>query len=257
TAVRSSNRLISALTQTFGFFLWGHWHSTVGAVKFLFGQDKGWNKSRLVTPKQPLTYRLKRAVDLIVCSTALICLSPLFPIIALAIKIDSSGPILFSQLRIGCAFPTHTEIFKMFKFRSMGTDAEQDGKPVWATEQDPRVTRVGKFLRKTRLDELPQLLNVIRGDMSLIGPRPERPGFYQDLENAIPFFAERTFWIRPGITGLAQVTQGYTETVEQARTKALFDHAYALKTHNLGDWLRTDSKIVLDTFLVMALGRGR
>lgn len=256
-AVRSSNSNISALTQTFGFFLWGHWHSTVGAVKYLSGRDKGWTKSRQIVPKQPLTYRLKRAVDLTFGSMALIFLAPLFPIIALAIKIDSRGPILFRQRRIGCAFPTHTDIFEMLKFRSMGTDAEQDGKPVWAIEQDPRVTRVGKFLRKTRLDELPQLLNVIRGDMSLIGPRPERPGFYQDLENAIPFFAERTFWIRPGITGLAQVTQGYTETVEEARTKALFDHAYALKTHHLADWLRTDSKIVLDTFLVMALGRGR
>ena len=154
----------------------------------------------------PVTGRAKRAFDFALASLALLMAAPLFPLIALLIKLDSPGPVLFRQLRIGRARSDRTLLFEMIKFRTMRVDAEQQTGAVWATRQDSRVTRVGRFLRKTRLDELPQLVNVLKGDMSLIGPRPERPGFYRRLEHEIPYFAERTYGVTPGITGLAQVS---------------------------------------------------
>jgi lipopolysaccharide/colanic/teichoic acid biosynthesis glycosyltransferase len=145
----------------------------------------------------------------------------------------------------------------MWKFRSMRADAERASGAVWATKRDPRVTRVGWFLRKTRLDELPQLVNVLKGDMSIVGPRPERPGFYGRLERAIPFFAERTVGLRPGITGFAQVRQGYDTCIEDVRRKVGFDHAYAMRLTSLGAWLATDLGIMLKTVMVMVTGRGQ
>lgn len=199
----------------------------------------------------------KRTADILGASIGLVVTAPLFPVIALAIKLESPGPIFFRQLRIGTAREHRTDIFEMIKFRSMRQDAEARTGAVWASKNDPRITRVGQFLRKTRLDELPQFINVLRGDMSLIGPRPERPGFYQNLETQIPFFAERTVGLRPGITGLAQVKQGYDETIEDVRNKVSFDHAYALRLQEPLGWLKTDFSIVWKTLAVMAFGRGR
>jgi lipopolysaccharide/colanic/teichoic acid biosynthesis glycosyltransferase len=139
----------------------------------------------------------------------------------------------------------------------MRTDAEAKTGPVWATSDDPRVTRVGRFLRKTRLDELPQCLNVLRGEMSVVGPRPERPVFVGRLEDDIPFYVERTYGLRPGITGLAQVNQGYDATVEDVRSKVLHDHAYAVLIRTPGSWLKTDLGIIAKTFTVMVLGKGQ
>lgn len=207
------------------------------------------------TPRS-VTYT-KRAMDIVLASCGLLACALLFPFIALAIKLNSPGPVLFRQLRIGHAEPTLTHLFWMYKFRTMGIDAEAKSGAVWATKADPRVTRVGRFLRKTRLDELPQLFNVLRGDMSLIGPRPERPGFYQKLENAIPFFAERTYGLKPGITGLAQVNQGYDRDIEDVRSKVGFDHAYALSLSNFSTWLLTDLRIMVQTVMVMVCGRGQ
>jgi lipopolysaccharide/colanic/teichoic acid biosynthesis glycosyltransferase len=150
-----------------------------------------------------------------------------------------------------------TELFRMLKFRSMYQDAEARSGAVWATKNDPRVTRVGLFLRKTRLDEIPQLINVLRGDMSLVGPRPERPGFYGKLERAIPFFADRTMGLRPGITGLAQVNQGYDTNLDDVRRKVTFDHAYAMRLAGTWSWLRLDLGIMVRTVTVMATGRGQ
>lgn len=200
---------------------------------------------------------LKRSVDIAGAGLGLVLCLPLFPLIALAIKLESPGPILFRQLRIGTMREDRTELFEMIKFRSMRQDAEKGTGAVWAAKNDPRVTRIGRILRKTRLDELPQFINVLRGDMSLIGPRPERPGFYQKLERAIPFFAERTVGLRPGITGLAQVRQGYDETLDDVRNKVSFDHAYALRLSSPLSWIKTDLTIVWETILVMAFGRGR
>jgi lipopolysaccharide/colanic/teichoic acid biosynthesis glycosyltransferase len=199
----------------------------------------------------------KRSFDILVALVALALTLPLWPLIALAIRLDSPGPVIFRQLRIGRALPDRTELFVMMKFRSMRVDAEARSGAVWAAKRDPRVTRVGAFLRKTRLDELPQLLNVLKGDMAIIGPRPERPGFYQRLEREIPFFAERTAGLRPGITGLAQVRQGYDTCIADVRRKVAYDHAYALTLTGVLAWLRADCAIALRTVAVMAGGRGQ
>lgn len=199
----------------------------------------------------------KRGMDIGLSLIGLALCACLFPLIAAAIYLNSPGPVLFKQMRIGHADPNKTSIFWMYKFRTMRTDAESKTGAVWAKAQDPRITRVGLFLRKTRLDELPQLFNVLRGDMSLIGPRPERPGFYQKLESAIPFFAERTWGLKPGITGLAQVNQGYDRDIEDVRSKVGFDHAYALSLGGFLTWLRSDISIIFKTLIVMVCGRGQ
>lgn len=201
--------------------------------------------------------RMKRAMDITIASIGLLACLILSPFIAIAIYCSSPGSILFRQLRIGHADSHKTEIFWMYKFRTMNLNAEAKTGAVWATESDPRITPIGRFLRKTRLDELPQLYNVLRGDMSLIGPRPERPGFYQKLETAIPFFAERTWGLKPGITGLAQVNQGYDQNIEDVRNKVAFDHAYALNLSSFISWLKCDLHIMFKTVWVMVCGRGQ
>ena len=200
---------------------------------------------------------LKRKSDVIASSAALIILLPLFPLIALAIKLDSKGPVFFRQLRVGSYYPDRAEFFEMIKFRSMRSDAEKNTGAVWAQKTDPRITPIGKFLRKSRLDELPQLINVLKGDMSIIGPRPERPDFYRNLENEIPFYSDRTYGVRPGITGLAQVNQGYDSCIEDVRSKVAYDHSYALALESVSGWLMTDFKITLMTVWVMIRGRGQ
>ncbi len=205
----------------------------------------------------PFTGRAKRLFDLLLAAGGLLLTLPLYPMIALAIKLDSSGPVFFRQLRIGKAQPDRVELFEMIKFRTMLNDAERQTGATWAKKQDPRITRVGNLLRKTRLDELPQMINVLRGEMSMIGPRPERPGFYQRLEEEIPFFAERTYGVPPGITGLAQVNQGYDSCINDVRTKVGFDHRYALALDNPLSWLKMDFQIIAQTVVVMAKGRGQ
>ena len=199
----------------------------------------------------------KRCFDIAVALLALAITSPLWPLLALAIRLDSRGPVIFRQMRVGRVGTRRTELFEMWKFRSMRADAERLSGAVWASKRDPRITRVGWLLRKTRLDELPQLVNVLRGDMSIVGPRPERPGFYGRLEQAIPFFAERTCGLRPGITGLAQVRQGYDTCIDDVRRKVGFDHAYAMRLTGLGTWFMADLGIVVRTVAVMVMGRGQ
>ena len=205
----------------------------------------------------PRVAAAKRALDVLMALSALLFTAPLWPLLALAIRLDSPGPVFFRQLRVGRADPDRTALFVMLKFRSMRVDAEADTGAVWATKRDPRITRVGWLLRKTRLDELPQLLNVLSGDMSIVGPRPERPGFYQELETAIPFFAERTCGLRPGITGLAQVRQGYDTCIDDVRRKVAFDHAYGMRLGSLRSWLTCDISLMVRTITVMAMGRGQ
>ncbi|POB69210.1 sugar transferase, partial [Vibrio vulnificus] len=178
---------------------------------------------------------------------ALLVTLPLFPLIALAIKVTSKGNIIYKQLRVGRSTPEKMELFEIMKFRTMYCDAESRSGAVWATENDPRITPVGRFLRKTRLDELPQLFNVLKGEMSLIGPRPERPDFYQRLEQEIPYFADRTYGVLPGITGLAQINQGYDTSIEDVRRKVGFDHSYALSLNSFSNWLQTDIAIIVKT----------
>jgi lipopolysaccharide/colanic/teichoic acid biosynthesis glycosyltransferase len=138
----------------------------------------------------------------------------------------------------------------------MKADAEKKTGAIWAQKNDPRITRVGAFLRKTRLDELPQCINVLRGDMSIVGPRPERPEIAERLESSIPFYIERTYGLKPGVTGLAQVSQGYDASLEDVRSKVMYDHAYALRLNSAWNWLKTDLTILWRTIFVMVRGQG-
>jgi sugar transferase (PEP-CTERM system associated) len=195
--------------------------------------------------KSPLSLAVKRTVDILVSFILLLLVSPLLPLIALAIYVESGGPILFRQERVG--HKGHE--FELLKFRSMVQDAEKDG-PQWATQKDSRITRVGGFLRKTRLDEVPQLFNVFRGEMSLVGPRPERRVFCEMLEEKIPFFNLRHS-VRPGLTGWAQVRFRYGASLEDAKGKLELDLFYI---KNLS--LLVDLAILFETVKVVVLGRG-
>ena len=189
---------------------------------------------------------LKRAVDFSAALAGLLIASPVLALIALIIKLDSKGPILYGQERVG----RFGEIFKMYKFRSMRTDAEANG-PVWAGgEFDPRMTRMGAFLRRTHLDELPQLFNVLGGEMSLVGPRPERPMFVEQLDREIPGYDERLL-IKPGMTGLAQVHYRYDQSIADVKRKLRFDVLYIKRM-----CLMLDARILAWTLLVVVTGRG-
>ena len=166
--------------------------------------------------------------------------------IAAAIKIDTPGPVVYSQERVG----KDGKVFKMYKFRSMRADAEKDSGPVWAPQHDSRVTKVGRFLRNTRLDEIPQFINVLDGDMSLVGPRPERPFFVEKLSKEIPLY-HRRLKVRPGITGWAQIKQGYDRSIEDVKSKVRYDLFYI---ENMS--FRMDLKILLFTFYIMLMGKG-
>ncbi|WP_096619102.1 sugar transferase [Candidatus Enterovibrio altilux] len=205
----------------------------------------------------PTTAKAKRTFDIILTLIGLGLTLPIFPLVAIVIKLDSPGSIFFYQIRIGRLTPKISTIFRIIKFRTMCTNAESKTGATWATDRDSRITRVGHFLRKTRLDELPQFFNVLRGDMSLIGPRPERPGFYQKLENEIPYFADRTYFVTPGITGLAQINQGYDTCIEDVRSKVSYDHSYALSLSSTKAWLQMDCYIIFKTMLVMLTGSGQ
>jgi exopolysaccharide biosynthesis polyprenyl glycosylphosphotransferase len=163
----------------------------------------------------------KRVVDILLISLALPFLTLLLLPLAVAIRLDSSGPVFYRQTRSGRG----GKPFSIFKFRTMYVDAEKDGRARWATKDDPRITRVGRFLRKSRLDELPQVLNVLLGDMSLIGPRPERPEFVAELQEVIPFYRTRLM-VKPGLTGWAQINYDYGSTTEDALVKLQYDFYY-------------------------------
>jgi len=193
------------------------------------------------------TIYLKRCLD-VVCSVVLIALTaPVLALIALAIKLNSKGPVLFRQVRVGL----DGRPFVLYKFRSMREDAEAETGPAWACEQDGRITAAGKVLRKFRLDEIPQALNVLRGEMSFIGPRPERPFFVDMLQEHIPFYDLRHS-VKPGITGWAQVAYPYGASIEDAYEKLQYDLYYAKHLS-----LECDAVILLKTLRIVLFGRGR
>ncbi|MGI9485687.1 MAG: TIGR03013 family XrtA/PEP-CTERM system glycosyltransferase [Geminicoccaceae bacterium] len=169
----------------------------------------------------------KRSTDLFYSALVLAAVLPLLPLIALLVKLDSPGPVLYRQKRVGL----EGRIFEIYKFRSMRTDAEADGRARWARNDDERITRFGHFLRRSRLDELPQLFNVLKGDMSMVGPRPERPEFTEDLTKSLPLYQKR-HTIRPGITGWAQINYHYGASIEDAREKLEYD-LYYVKNYSL------------------------
>lgn len=216
------------------------------------------NQNNSLSDYVPQNVRIaKRIFDLFSATLLLLITLPLWPLIILAIRLDSKGPVFFVQQRIGVADAEQFHLFNMIKFRTMVTDAEVASGPVWASKNDPRITKTGRFLRKTRLDELPQLINVLKGEMSMIGPRPERAGIMAKLENQIPLFNERMYGVMPGITGLAQVYQGYDETIEDSRNKLGYDLAYSVSLVGLLSWIRMDLHIALKTVAVVILGRGQ
>ncbi len=188
----------------------------------------------------------KRAASVAVSIVGLVLCLPVVPFVALAIKLSSPGPLLYRQKRIG----KDDVIFYCHKFRTMRADAEADTGATWAADEDPRITRVGRFLRTTRLDEIPQLWNVLKGDMSLVGPRPERPEFIEWLKQEIPFYNLR-HTVRPGITGWAQIRYKYGSTVEDAKEKLRYDLFY-IKNMSPG----LDALVFFDTVKTILLGRG-
>lgn len=187
---------------------------------------------------------LKRLVDIALCSVGLLIAAPLIAVLGLLIKLSSKGPVFYVQERLGKG----GKPFSIFKLRTMSIDAEAGG-PKWATQGDPRVTPLGRFLRKCHLDELPQLVNVISGDMSLIGPRPERPCFVQKLQGSIPLYTARLV-AKPGITGLAQVKHHYDRSIEDVETKLKYDLEYI---HNA--CLLMDLQILALTVVKVVSGR--
>jgi lipopolysaccharide/colanic/teichoic acid biosynthesis glycosyltransferase len=236
----------------------------------------------------------KRLTDVVGASVGLALTLPLYPFIAAAIYVESPGPVFFRQRRAGqlrvpeerseggLPRPQFHE-FMMFKFRSMRLDAEKNTGPVLATAGDPRITKVGRFLRKTRLDEIPQFINVLLGQMSIVGPRPERPELAEQLAMAIPYFEERMRDVKPGITGLAQISLSYSgkalpdsvlskfeadltnpfkvEGAEDAladdmRMKLLYDLAYSAATEDLRAFLALELSIIIRTPLVMLGAKG-
>lgn len=235
----------------------------------------------------------KRALDVVASGLLLALAAPLMLLAAVAIKLDSPGPVLYRQRRAGALLGVerregrqylHFVEFDMPKFRTMCDDAEKGTGAVLARKGDPRVTRVGRWLRATRLDELPQLWCVLRGHMSLVGPRPERPRLLRDFAFAIPFFEERMRGVKPGLTGFAQINLGYSgdalpgteiarlqdalrnpfeidaaegALADDMRLKLLYDLAYSAALDDLWTYLRTELEIILKTPLVMLRGLGQ
>jgi len=189
---------------------------------------------------------LKRSVDLAAAAIGLIVSLPIMAVVALLVRLDSKGPVIFRQTRVG----RMGKCFEVLKFRSMSVDAEKTNGAQWASENDPRVTRIGRSLRKYRLDELPQFVNVIRGEMSFVGPRPERPYFVKELRKTIPYYDERHS-VRPGLTGWAQVQYAYGSSIEDAFNKLEYDLFYL---QNMS--LTFDLAIIFQTIRIVFGGRG-
>ncbi|WP_287242916.1 sugar transferase [Pseudoalteromonas sp.] len=188
----------------------------------------------------------KRIIDVVLATCLILLFSPIALIAYILIKLESPGPAIYKQKRVG----QYNEEFKIIKFRSMRVDAERDGAK-WAKENDDRITKVGHFIRKTRIDEIPQLINVIRGEMSIVGPRPEREVFIEQLEKSIPYYRFRHA-VKPGVTGLAQIRYPYGASLNDAIWKHKYDIHY-IKHHSTMD----DLKIIFKTIKVVLCGMGR
>ncbi len=196
--------------------------------------------------KSRISRVMKRLVGVLVSTVMLIVFSPLLLVVAVAIKLDSRGSAFFSQERVG----EYGKIFMMHKFRSMDADAEKESGPVWAEEDDPRITRVGRIIRKLRIDEIPQLWNVFKGDMSFVGPRPDLINFVEKLKEIIPYYNERLS-VKPGVTGWAQIKYAYSSSEEEALEKLKYDLYYIKNMSIVMDLI-----IIFHTVKIVLLGRG-
>jgi lipopolysaccharide/colanic/teichoic acid biosynthesis glycosyltransferase len=240
-----------------------------GAAGSLPTIQKLWASDRLRSPYPEDTTHLRqsrgiRVLNFVVALAALIILSPVLLIIALLVRLTSRGPVFYTQTRVGMdrrepldpnknhrrQLDIGGEPFTIYKFRTMRVDAEQGCGAVWAQPQDPRVTRIGRFLRQYRLDELPQLLNVIKGEMNIVGPRPERPTIFAELREHIAEYPLRQR-ARPGITGLAQINHHYDHSLEDVRTKVHYDLEY-IRRQSVAE----DLRIMLRTLPVILFRRG-
>ena len=198
----------------------------------------------------------KRIIDVIGSVCALVFGAPLYLFIALAVKLTSPGPIFYHQERVLRVEGERKVTFHMHKFRTMVPDAESASGPVWAGDRDPRVTRIGRILRKSRMDELPQFWNVLKGEMSIAGPRPERPHFTAQLQDQIPVYYDRSVALKPGITGWAQVRCPYDSSLDSVKTKLLYDLAYAAHCYRLRSFLKMEFKVFVLTVVVVFTGKG-
>ena len=228
------------ITDLAGYFERVHGQVPIESLKvswLIYGQGFRQNLVRGV---------VKRCFDLVVSALLIVITAPAVLIAAILIAAEGGGQVIYRQERVG----HRGEAFTVFKLRSMSSDAEKDGKAAWATVNDARITRVGRFIRRTRIDELPQLLNVLKGEMSFVGPRPERPEFVSMLTEQIPFYAVRHS-VKPGLTGWAQVRYSYGSTVEQSVRKLEYD-LYYVKNHTF----LLDLVILLETVRVVLLGEG-
>jgi len=192
--------------------------------------------------------QLKRMLDVILSMTILIIFTPLFLLFAMCIKISSSGPVIFSQVRVG----KDDKVFTMYKLRTMDAKAEKDTGPIWSRYDDPRAFPVGTFLRKTHLDEMPQFFNVIKGDMSIIGPRPERPHFVDNFKKALPDYQKRLA-VRPGITGLAQISHKADSSMDDVRKKLGYDLEYISRVKKKS-WFN-ELRIMFNTLVIVMTGK--
>jgi lipopolysaccharide/colanic/teichoic acid biosynthesis glycosyltransferase len=205
--------------------------------------DMGWVLDAMDDFNDPFPFEdlVRRIMDIAGALMGLVGLGLLLPFIALAVALDDGGPVFYKQVRLGKA----SKPFRVIKLRTMCCDAEKDGTPQWAKKDDSRITRVGRFLRKTRLDELPQVINILRGEMHIVGPRPERPKFIAELEEQIPFYRTRLI-VKPGLTGWAQVFYEYGNSVRDALVKLQYDLYYI---RNKSVWM--DLYIIVKTISVV------
>jgi lipopolysaccharide/colanic/teichoic acid biosynthesis glycosyltransferase/cellulose synthase/poly-beta-1,6-N-acetylglucosamine synthase-like glycosyltransferase len=233
----------------------------IGVARSVMGLPARWGTSDPGRSSEPavlpgMVRAAKRALDITAAAIGLLLSAPILAVCSILIRAESKGDAIFAQERVARVHQGHEEVFTMYKLRTMYIDAEARSGPVWACDNDPRITRVGRLLRKLRLDELPQLYNVLRGDMSLVGPRPERPHFTSRLRGLIPGYDDRVSALKPGITGLAQIRCGYDTSIDSVREKILHDLTYAAHLYSLPTYLRLEVRILLETVVVALTGRG-
>ena len=240
-----TNKLFNNLTLRLNFISLSKFYEEIFQKIPLSIINQNWFLENLSEGNKGPFELYKRIFDILISIIIGIISLPFIPFIIFVIKVDSKGPILFTQTRTGKDGKTFTAI----KFRTMHLNAEKNG-PEWAKKDDPRVTKIGKFFRKTRIDEIPQFLNILKGDMSLVGPRPERPFFVEQLKKEIPYYSRR-LRVRPGITGWAQIKHVYDSSLDDVRKKLQYDLYYI---ENMS--LRMDLKIIFNTIYTVLAGKG-